>query len=139
WNARDVAVERARRSGVPCVLTSPCPSLDALATSALLTPSRSEERAGWPALEIVDRRKEPPGQGLFSERLVALVREAGTVVCVLNRKGRARLMACASCGELARCEVCQGAVEDGLTVGCAAGAVVRRGLRYGWSAAPRVS
>jgi len=32
-------------------------------------------------------------------------------VCVLNRKGRARLSACASCGELARCEVCEGAVE----------------------------
>jgi len=111
WNARDVAVERARRTGVPCVLTSPCPSLDALATAPLLAPSRSEERAGWPVLEILDRRKEPPGQGLFSERLVTFVREAATVVCVLNRKGRARLSACASCGELARCEVCEGAVE----------------------------
>jgi primosomal protein N' (replication factor Y) (superfamily II helicase) len=112
WNARDVAVERARRAGVPCVLTSPCPSLDALAMAPLLTPSRSDERAGWPALEIVDRRREPPGLGLFSERLVTLVREANKVVCVLNRKGRARLLACAGCGELARCEVCQGAVEQ---------------------------
>jgi primosomal protein N' (replication factor Y) len=111
WNARDVVVERARRAGVPCVLTSPCPSLESLASAPLLTPSRSDERAGWPALEIIDRRKEPPGQGLFSERLVALVREAERVVCMLNRKGRARLLACASCGELARCEVCDGAVE----------------------------
>ena len=112
WNARDVAIERARRAGVPCVLTSPCPSLEALAVAPLLTPSRSEERAGWPVLEIVDRRKEPPGLGLFSERLVTLVRESHKVVCVLNRKGRARLLACAACGELARCEVCQGAVEQ---------------------------
>jgi primosomal protein N' (replication factor Y) (superfamily II helicase) len=32
------------------------------------------------------------------------------VVCVLNRKGRARLLACAACGELARCETCGAAV-----------------------------
>ncbi|HET7718600.1 MAG TPA: hypothetical protein VFK43_01445, partial [Acidimicrobiales bacterium] len=44
WNARDVAVERARRAGVPCVLTSPCPSLEALAYGPLVVPSRTEER-----------------------------------------------------------------------------------------------
>jgi primosomal protein N' (replication factor Y) len=112
WNARDVAIERARRGRVPCVLTSPCPSLEAAAVAPLLAPSRTDERAGWPVLEIVDRRKEPPGLGLYSERVVTLVRDAGRVVCVLNRKGRARLLACTACGELARCEVCQGAVEQ---------------------------
>jgi primosomal protein N' (replication factor Y) len=112
WNARDVAVERARRVGATCVLTSPCPSLDALAAAPLLTPSRTDERAGWPVVEVVDRRKEPPGLGLYSERLVAVLRQADSVVCVLNRKGRARLLACLACGELARCEVCQGAVEQ---------------------------
>ena len=120
WNARDVAVERARRAGVPCVLTSPCPSLEALAYGPLVVPSRTEERSGWPVLEVVDRRPEPPGSGLYSSRLVALAREAGPdarLVCVLNRKGRARLLACATCRELVRCEACGAAVdgsEDGL-------------------------
>jgi primosomal protein N' (replication factor Y) len=117
WNGRDVAVERARRAGVPCVLTSPCPSLEALRYGPLAVPSRSEERTGWPVLEVVDRRKEPPGAGLFSSRLVALAREAeadARVVCVLNRKGRARLLACATCRELARCEACGAAVEGSL-------------------------
>jgi primosomal protein N' (replication factor Y) len=120
WNARDVAVERARRAGVPCLLTAPCPSLEALAHGPLVTPSRTEERAGWPVLEVVDRRPEPPGSGLYSSRLVALAREAeadARLVCVLNRKGRARLLACAACRELARCEACGAAVEgagDGL-------------------------
>ncbi|MCU1451146.1 MAG: priA [Acidimicrobiales bacterium] len=112
WNARDVALERARRAGVPCVLTSPCPSLEALAAAPLLTPSRSDERAGWAVVEVVDRRKEAPGLGLYSERLVAAIREAPSVVCVLNRKGRARLLACNTCGELARCEACEAAVEQ---------------------------
>ncbi|HEX7276765.1 MAG TPA: hypothetical protein VF244_05265, partial [Acidimicrobiales bacterium] len=117
WNARDVAIERARRAGVPCVLTSAHPSLEALAVpgAELLAPSRADERAGWPVVEVVDRRHEPPGSGLYSSRLVTLVREAGPdrrVVCVLNRKGRASLLACVACGELARCEVCTGPVAD---------------------------
>jgi primosomal protein N' (replication factor Y) len=112
WNARDVALERARRAGVPCVLTSPCPSLEALAAAPLLTPSRSDERGGWPVIEVVDRRREAPGLGLYSERLVVAIRDAPRVVCVLNRKGRARLLACNTCGELARCETCQAAVEQ---------------------------
>src|SRR5207245_5720332 len=112
WNARDVVVERARRAGAPWLLVSPCPSLDALAMGPLETVSRAEERAGWPAVEVVDRRKEAPGLGLYSERLVRLLREDGRVVCVLNRKGRARLLACANCGDLARCERCDAAVEQ---------------------------
>ncbi len=117
WNARDVAVERARRQGVPCVLTSPHPSLEALALpgAELLAPLRTEERAGWPIVEVIDRRDEPPGAGLYSSRLVTVLREAGPgqrVVCVLNRKGRAPLLACMACGELARCEVCTGPVAD---------------------------
>ena len=114
WNARDVAVERARRAGVPCVLTSPCPSLEALGYGPLVVPSRTDERGGWPVLELVDRRPEPPGSGLYSSRLVALAREAepdARLICVLNRKGRARLLACATCRELVRCEVCGAAVD----------------------------
>ena len=115
WNARDVAMERARRAGVPCLLTSACPSLEALAQGRLEVPSRAEERAGWPVLEVVDRRPEPPGSGLYSSRLVALARQAqpdARLVCVLNRKGRARLLACAACRELVRCEACGAAAES---------------------------
>ncbi|HEV3401893.1 MAG TPA: hypothetical protein VG078_08740, partial [Acidimicrobiales bacterium] len=129
WHARDVVLERARRSGAPCVLTSPCPSLEALATTRMLTLARADERAGWPVVEVVDRRREEPGRGLFSARLVALAREAGEgqrVVCVLNRKGRARLLACSACGELARCEACGAVVEeDGGSLRCRRCAAVR--------------
>ncbi|MBV9041178.1 MAG: hypothetical protein JOZ68_09240 [Acidimicrobiia bacterium] len=31
---------------------------------------------------------------------------------MLNRKGRARLLACVACGELGRCEVCRSAIEQ---------------------------
>ena len=113
WHARDVAIERARRAGVPCVLVSPTPSLEALEAGVLVEPSRSAERAGWPILDVIDRRDDDPVRGgLWSERLTPLLRGPGRVVCVLNRKGRARLLACAQCGELARCEACGASVEQ---------------------------
>jgi len=111
WSARDVAIERARRAGVPCVLTSPAPSLEALGWGRLVAPSRGTERGGWPILDVIDRRHDDPVKaGLWSERLVPRLRGDGTVLCVLNRTGRARLSACVACGELARCARCEAAV-----------------------------
>lgn len=107
WNARDVAIERARRAGVPCVLTSSSPSLEALKWGDLLVPSRAEERAGWPVVDLIDRRNDDPMRsGLFSDALVSVLRGDGgdPVVCVLNRRGRSRLLVCDACGLLARCE-----------------------------------
>ena len=113
WHARDVAIERARRAGVPCVLTSPCPTLEALSWGDLLAADRARDRAGWPPVEVVDRRDEDPRRaGLFSDPLVRLLRSDRRVLCVLNRTGRARLLACVACGELARCAQCAAAVQQ---------------------------
>lgn len=113
WDATCVVVERARRAGVPCVVISPCPTLDQLAIGALLTPSRQAERAGWPPVDIVDRRGDDPRLGLWSEPLVRLIREGGRIGCILNRTGRARLLGCRACGALARCERCGSALAQG--------------------------
>lgn len=103
WHARDVALERAERRGVPIVLCGPVPSLEALRVAPMLRPERSVERAGWPVAEVLDRREDSPGNaGPFSDRLAPLLRRDGRVVCVLNRKGRSRLLACAQCKELVR-------------------------------------
>lgn len=116
WHARDVAVQRASEAGIPCVLASPCPTLEARGWADAVAPSRDAERAGWALLDVVDRRRDDPGRaGLYSERLVRLLRSrpgAAPVLCVLNRRGRARLLACGACGELARCERCGGAMEQ---------------------------
>jgi primosomal protein N' (replication factor Y) len=121
WHARDVAIERARRAGVPCLLTSPCPSLEALAWGDLVVPARSDERSGWPMVDVIDRRADDPRTGLLSHQMVDAVRRAeGRVVCVLNRTGRARLLACAACGEMAACERCTAALAqpDSETLAC---------------------
>ena len=111
WHARDVAVERARRAGVPAGIVSACPDLVMVAAAdQVLAPTRPAERSGWPMLDVVDRRLEDPRSGLLSERLAEVLRGADRVLCVLNRKGRAKLLACSACGELARCERCAAAV-----------------------------
>ena len=107
WHARDVALERARRDGAAWVVASPVPSLESLTSGApLLTASRRAERSGWPVLDIADRRGEDPITGEWcSEVLTRVLRSGCRVVCVLNRKGRARLAYCNQCGELARSEL----------------------------------
>jgi primosomal protein N' (replication factor Y) len=113
WHAREVAVERAARAGIPCVLVSPVPSPEAIRHLRLVEPDRTAEHAGWPTVEVIDRRSEPPGRlGLFSAELGRKLDTTGRVACVLNRIGRVRLLACVACGELTRCDVCGAAVRQ---------------------------
>ncbi|MDQ1449807.1 MAG: hypothetical protein QOC79_2778 [Actinomycetota bacterium] len=107
WHARDVLFERAARAAVPFAVCSPAPTVEAIAagggTTVIEAPPADVEIAGWPRVQIADRRDEPPGSGLLSESLAtALHHAAGLAVCVLNRRGRFRLLACASCGHLLR-------------------------------------
>lgn len=115
WSAVDVLIERARRDNAPCVLVTPCPTVSLLEGVTLVHTSRAVERRGWPPVEVVDRREDDPRTGLFSERLSQLLHSVlpeGRAVCILNRTGRARLLACASCGSLASCTRCGGALEQ---------------------------
>ena len=128
WSAVDVTLERARRDGAPALLVSSCPPLTLTEGARLVTTTRAVERRGWPVVELVDRTGDDPRTGLFSERMVRAVRAVldgpeGTVVCILNRTGRIRLLACGRCGALARCSRCGGAVAQDEAAG---GLVCRR-------------
>src|SRR5262249_18218417 len=117
WNARDLGLERARRTGARCTLVSSAPTIDAEAVAGPpVRPPRTVERDGWPRLEVVDLRDEAPGRGLFSDALTAALHatlERGArAVCVVNRKGRAHLLVCGQCGRIAQCEVCGAAVVE---------------------------
>lgn len=120
WHAREVCLERARRARVRAVMVSPTPSLESVVRSPLITTSRTHERQGWPIVDVIDRRADDIGRtGLYSERLVEMLRSASSPICVLNRIGRSMLLACGACGALARCESCDAAVtqrDDGILV-----------------------
>jgi len=133
WHARTVAIERARAAGVPCVLVSPVPSLEALGAleasgGRLFVSPQPAEAAGWPEVEVVDLRYEDPlGAPLITEALAGALRSGARVLCVLNRRGRARLLACNGCGEIVRCEACGRAMAQDTqgTLHCAACATER--------------
>jgi primosomal protein N' (replication factor Y) len=104
-HARVVIEERARRAGAPFAVVSPAPTVDAIvhAGDGVDVPAPDVERNGWPRVQVVDRRDEPPGAGLLTDALAAALRNAdGTAVCVLNRRGRFRLLVCSGCGHLLR-------------------------------------
>ena len=64
WDAPAVAAERARRSGVPCLWVTPCPTLELLsAADEVHVASRSTERAGWPAWPSSTAAGPTRGQG----------------------------------------------------------------------------
>ena len=117
WHARDVAVERARRTGSATTLVSPTPTVDARTSGdAFASPPRREMRTGWPRLDVVDQRDDEPGRALLSSALGPALHRAldrgGRAICVVNRRGRARILACRACRELARCTTCGAAVAQ---------------------------
>ena len=120
WHARTVAVERAARVGAPVTLVGPVPSVDAVVAGGATTrsgpPPASALRAAWPILDVVDLRDEPPGGSVLGHDLgPALTRataDGGRALVVVNRRGRARLLACRACRALARCATCGAAVRQ---------------------------
>jgi primosomal protein N' (replication factor Y) len=107
WHARDVLRERAARAGVDLVVCSPVPTVEALVAAggvdAVEAPPADVEVGGWPRVQVADRRDEPPGSGILSEALAtALHNASGLAICVLNRRGRFRLLVCAQCQHLIR-------------------------------------
>jgi primosomal protein N' len=82
---------------------------------------------GWPKVDVADRRQSDPHEGVLSDVAVRAAHralegdEAVAVVIILQRLGTGRLLACAKCGELARCAQCRQAEEEvGDMVACAA-------------------
>ena len=119
WHARDVAIERAQQLNISCVLVSALPSVVAKAWAGdrVLKSDDHETDSEWPTIALIDRTlDEQWSNSLLSSEFIAEIRDhSRRIVAVLNTKGRARLLACASCKSLARCVQCDAAVEIGAT------------------------
>jgi len=126
WHSRDVAIERARSLGIPCLLVSPLPTVSATHWAGSQAVRFVEPAASdWPTIEVVDPYsdlgdEEKPQFGLLSSRLIEVLRDKSkTVVCILNTKGRSRLLSCKACKAIIRCENCDAAViqnDEGMLV-----------------------
>jgi primosomal protein N' (replication factor Y) len=119
WHARDIAIERALQLNISCVLVSALPSVAAKvwAGDRVLKSDEQDAQSEWPQIQLVDRTQDERwSNSLLSSEFIAELRDhSRRIVAVLNTKGRARLLACASCKSLARCAACDAAVEIGTT------------------------
>ena len=114
YSARDVAVLRARRAGVPIVLGSATPSLETINNvdldryTRLALPDRVAG-ADKPEVTIVDVRGKPFEDALSRSVLEALrtnlEREEQSLL-FLNRRGYAPALLCHACGWIAECHRC---------------------------------
>mgnify|MGYP000028091193 CR=1 FL=1 len=116
YNARDVAVIRARFEAIPVILASATPALESLQLAEagvyrkIDLPSRFGG-ATLPHVEVVDLRKdEPPRQHWLAPSLVKALEtrlERGEqTLLFLNRRGYAPLTLCRHCGYRFQCPNC---------------------------------
>ncbi len=116
YNARDVAVIRARFEKVPVILASATPALESmqLAEAGVYRKIDLPARFGGaslPAIALVDLREEEPERGRWlAPRLVKEMRlrlERGEQsLLFLNRRGYAPLTLCRHCGYRFQCSNC---------------------------------
>jgi primosomal protein N' (replication factor Y) len=125
YSARDLAVTRAQRLGIPVVLGSATPSLETLANvdqnryRLLRLPTRTGS-AQPPVQRVIDLRAHASEQGLAAPTLVAIGKHLGRhaqVLVFLNRRGYAPALFCTSCGWMAPCRHC----DSRMTVHLASG------------------
>ena len=114
YSARDLAILRAQRAGVPIVLGSATPSLESLqnVVSGRYTRLSLPRRAGQampPRAAVIDLREHAVRAGLATPAFEAMQRhlaDDGQVLVYINRRGYSPTLACTACGWIAPCRDC---------------------------------
>ncbi len=116
YNARDVAVMRARFEAFPVVLASATPALESLqmAESGIYQKLDLPARFGGatlPAIDTLDLTKEKPGRGRWlapplAQALAETLERGEQSLLFLNRRGYAPLTLCRNCGHRFQCANC---------------------------------
>ncbi|WP_239495278.1 primosomal protein N' [Salinicola halophilus] len=114
YHARDLAIARAHREGIPILLGSATPSLESLAQARSgryrhLRLTQRPSRHAPAKLELVDLRGRMRQGGLIPP-VIDGIRQAlaagGQVLVFINRRGFAPTLACHQCGWIAECRHC---------------------------------
>lgn len=116
YNARDVAVIRAKLEEIPVILASATPALESMQLAEAGVYRRIElpgrfGGAQLPDIQIVDLRVEAPERGRWlAPRLVEAMKErmarGEQSLLFLNRRGYAPLTLCRNCGYRFQCPNC---------------------------------
>lgn len=117
YDAREVAISRAKREGAVAVLASATPSVYSYAMARrgdyilMEMPHRVQDRP-LPSVHVVDMRRELRlgNHGMFSvllqQKLEECIAKGQQAMLFINRRGYASSVACRKCGETIRCERC---------------------------------
>ncbi|AXQ31490.1 primosomal protein N' [Solimonas sp. K1W22B-7] len=114
YSARDVAVLRAQRLGIPLILGSATPALESLHNAGAGRYRRIElsarvGRGAPPQVQALDLRGQLLQHGL-SEPLLGKVQQhldaGGQALLFINRRGYAPMLVCHDCGWMAACQHC---------------------------------
>jgi primosomal protein N' (replication factor Y) len=118
YNARDVAVMRAKMANAVVVLGSATPSLESYYNAAkhkyalVELPDRVEQRQ-LPEVELIDMKQgfqETGQEQVISRKLAEEIRERlerkEQVMILLNRRGYSPVALCRSCGKTLECKNC---------------------------------
>lgn len=119
YHARHAALVRAREAGAFVLLGSATPDLESIRNARegryALIELRDRPVGETPTVEIVDMREVQARDG-FSPRLLDCIEETlergRQAILYYNRRGYARVLQCAACGEAVPCPNC----DIGLTV-----------------------
>ncbi len=116
YNARDMAVVRARLSEAPILLVSATPSLETLSNVEAgryrrLTLASRHGGARMPEVSAIDMREAPPERGRFlspalRDAITRTLSRGEQVMLFLNRRGYAPLTLCRACGHRLACPNC---------------------------------
>jgi primosomal protein N' (replication factor Y) len=118
YNARDVAVVRARKNNAVVVLGSATPSLESWQNAQQgryerITMSERVAHRPLPSVELIDMRQEFRETGkelLFSRKLIeetqAALNRGEQAIILLNRRGYSFAVMCRACGAKLECENC---------------------------------
>jgi primosomal protein N' (replication factor Y) len=116
YNARDVAVMRARFEGLPVILASATPALESLHMAEIGVYTKLDLPARYggaslPAVRLVNLTEEKPGsQRWLAGPLIDALRErrdkGEQSLLFLNRRGYAPLTLCRNCGHRFKCPSC---------------------------------
>ena len=118
YNARDVALYRAKAEGVPLILGSATPSLESWHKAQtgefrLVEMPRRILQRPMPAVGTIDLRGEFQSRrtrGAISRQLHQAMDEAlksgGQIILLLNRRGFSTHIQCPACGKVVRCPNC---------------------------------
>ncbi|PJE79810.1 Primosomal protein N' [invertebrate metagenome] len=114
YNARDIAIYRAKQQNCPVILGSATPSLESFYNAQMdrychLVLTHRAGRALLPVMKLLDIRNKPLKNGLSDaliQQITAHLEEDRQVMVFINRRGYSPSLLCHDCGAIIDCPHC---------------------------------